>query len=259
MDHPSGCHAQGIRLPKLSDSVLSCWSGWYQCTDRDVLLMPTVPNEFSACDNSRLYDLCPYERFFAALPGSSRRSWCDILGLCNCLDRHGSTTIFLNSNELIYPVHQFSQGRGGTLGKRMVQARAKGQTQFESSDCHFFTTPINVVCTSPRTWLSSLLESRYPEASWYAPLFEDPSHCGEAGETVKAFLTPGVVWELIGVSTTLTLTGAEGFKKVFIARVVGQGGMFGVFSFLSIHLVPRPFFCWGSASHFLPQIMDFSA
>jgi hypothetical protein len=47
----------------------------------------------------------------------------------------------------------------------------------------------------------------------YAPLFGDPSHCGEAGETANALLTPAVVWGLFRVSTTLTLTGSRKFQK----------------------------------------------
>ena len=47
----------------------------------------------------------------------------------------------------------------------------------------------------------------------YAPLFGDPSHYGEVGETVNTFLTPRVVWELIRVSTTLTLTRSRRFQK----------------------------------------------
>ncbi len=39
-----------------------------------------------------------------------------------------------------------------------------------------------------------------------APLFGDPSYCGEVGETMNALMTPGVVWELVGVSVTSILT-----------------------------------------------------
>ena len=47
----------------------------------------------------------------------------------------------------------------------------------------------------------------------YAPLFKDPSHYGEAGETANALLILAVVWELFGVSATLTLTGSRKFQK----------------------------------------------
>ena len=47
----------------------------------------------------------------------------------------------------------------------------------------------------------------------HAPLFGDLSHCGEADEIANALLTPTVVWELFGVSTTLTLTGSKKFQK----------------------------------------------
>ena len=60
-------------------------------------------------------------------------------------------TIFLYSNKLIYPVHQFSQVLGGALDERLSQARVSGQTQLKSSDLHFFTTPLNIIICFPES------------------------------------------------------------------------------------------------------------
>ena len=71
-----------------------------------------------------------------------------------------------------------------------------------------------------------------------APLFGDPSHCGEAGKTVNVLLTPEVVWELFGVSATLTLTGSRRFKKNPHRASCGTRWNVRGFLFRSIHPVP---------------------